>query len=478
MSKTRIGIIGLHQSGKSLLINCLIKRAISKVGSGCATTHVPVTYSYSEDEYAEYFDMYGSHIINPEDVAKHEDNESIDKINVYLDNSLLKAFTLVDLPGTGFNAKDNKTMARFLSELDFAILLATDVKEYTSSSSFYTNTLQLLQEHQIPYYFAINCINLTRWSPKNKQNIEIAKSDIELLQKYEPLSLGENIDYPLVNLMWYWCSQADPTDELYLKYYESVLSHFEQKGKKLSKQTLEDASNFHFIKGIFDHRNRLYLELKCDFRRELNRIKKEICPIGTIQAFAFESIPHGWLLCNGQGLKIVDYPELFNAIGVTFGGDGKTKFRVPDLRSKFVRGWDKRNRKFGSDQDDALQGHTHDFHLDAIKVESSGRHDHDLYWGEFYLRDPSIFSDNNHRQYISVRYVDRQQRLIGRIDTDYLQQDGSAFEGEHSHELKVDSSKKILGIPVESSYGSMHNKIDKETRPKNIALSYCIKAKH
>ncbi|MBR1467908.1 MAG: tail fiber protein [Bacteroidaceae bacterium] len=36
---------------------------------------------------------------------------------------------------------------------------------------------------------------------------------------------------------------------------------------------------------------------------------------------------------------------MYKVIGCTFGGEGTEEFKVPDLRSKFVRGWDKRTRK-------------------------------------------------------------------------------------------------------------------------------------
>ena len=478
MRKTKIGIIGLHQSGKSLLINCLLKRFVSKVGTGSATTHTAVSYSFSDDEYAECLDPDGWHTIEISDVIKYDNNDSIYKINVYLNNSLLKAFTLVDLPGTGYNTKDNTTMALALKELDFAILLATDVKELSNSSSFYANTLQLLQRYNLPYYFILNCTNITKWSPNNKQNVEVAKSDLDLLQIYEPLSLGEVDEYPLVNLIWYWCSIADDDDEIFLKYLDSIRNHFERIGKSWDRHNLEVESNFRLVRSIFEKGNRAYIELTRDFRKELIRLKDELCPIGTIQAFAFESIPQGWLLCNGQALKKEEYPELYSVIGVTFGEKGKTKFKIPDLRSKFVRGWDERNRKFGSDQEDALQGHSHVFHLDIIKMELDGQHDHDLYWGKFNVRDPSINSANNHEQLIPVPYANRQESRYGRIGSDFWTKDGSVIEGKHSHKILIDGDKELIGNPIDSNYSSMNNKVDTETRPKNIALSYCIKVKH
>jgi len=46
--------------------------------------------------------------------------------------------------------------------------------------------------------------------------------------------------------------------------------------------------------------------------------------------------PLGWLSCYGQAVSRVQYQELFEAIGTTFGpGDGQTTFNIPDLRATF-----------------------------------------------------------------------------------------------------------------------------------------------
>ena len=64
-------------------------------------------------------------------------------------------------------------------------------------------------------------------------------------------------------------------------------------------------------------------------------------PAGTISAFGGKTAPSGWLLCNGQLVNRADYPALFAAIGTTYGiGDGSTTFAIPDLRGRFVRGFD------------------------------------------------------------------------------------------------------------------------------------------
>jgi microcystin-dependent protein len=51
------------------------------------------------------------------------------------------------------------------------------------------------------------------------------------------------------------------------------------------------------------------------------------------------SVPSGWLFANGSNVSRTTYAALFDAIGTTYGaGDGTTTFTLPDLRGYFVRG--------------------------------------------------------------------------------------------------------------------------------------------
>ena len=64
-------------------------------------------------------------------------------------------------------------------------------------------------------------------------------------------------------------------------------------------------------------------------------------PAGIIVPFAgeVESIPAGWMLCDGSEVSRTDYANLYDAIGVCWGtGNGSTTFNLPDLRGMFLRG--------------------------------------------------------------------------------------------------------------------------------------------
>ena len=54
---------------------------------------------------------------------------------------------------------------------------------------------------------------------------------------------------------------------------------------------------------------------------------------------AVNTAPAGYLICDGRAVERNAYPELFDAIGATYGeGDGSTTFNLPDLMDKTVWG--------------------------------------------------------------------------------------------------------------------------------------------
>jgi microcystin-dependent protein len=53
--------------------------------------------------------------------------------------------------------------------------------------------------------------------------------------------------------------------------------------------------------------------------------------IGIIKLFGGNFAPRGYMLCQGQLLQIRGNEALFSILGVTYGGDGKTTFALPNL---------------------------------------------------------------------------------------------------------------------------------------------------
>ena len=56
--------------------------------------------------------------------------------------------------------------------------------------------------------------------------------------------------------------------------------------------------------------------------------------IGSIQLFAFEFTPEGWLPCHGQVFNTSVHEQLYSLIGFTYGGEGRSFYKIPDLRGK------------------------------------------------------------------------------------------------------------------------------------------------
>ncbi|MDE1476639.1 phage tail protein [Xenorhabdus bovienii] len=77
-------------------------------------------------------------------------------------------------------------------------------------------------------------------------------------------------------------------------------------------------------------------------------------PVGVPVPWPTEAPPDGWLICNGDSFDKAKYPKL--ALAYPSG-------KLPDLRGEFIRGWDGRRgidngRQILSEQTDALQNIT------------------------------------------------------------------------------------------------------------------------
>ena len=54
--------------------------------------------------------------------------------------------------------------------------------------------------------------------------------------------------------------------------------------------------------------------------------------IGEIAEFVGNYRPSNFLDCDGEELLIKDFTALFSIVNARYGGDGKTHFKLPDLR--------------------------------------------------------------------------------------------------------------------------------------------------
>lgn len=115
-----------------------------------------------------------------------------------------------------------------------------------------------------------------------------------------------------------------------------------------------------------------------DISKLVAAVKNALCPPGTIVAFGGNSLPNGWLWCDGTMYNRNDKADLFSAIGTSFGYGDSSNFAAPDFRGRFLRGKD---AGVGRDDDratrEAMQsgGATGDA-VGSVQNDSFKRHKH------------------------------------------------------------------------------------------------------
>lgn len=102
-------------------------------------------------------------------------------------------------------------------------------------------------------------------------------------------------------------------------------------------------------------------------------------PVGTMAAFPVNKIPPGFLELDGSVKSIAVYPDLAAFLGTAFnkGDEGGGNFRLPESRGEFLRGWDHgrgvdTGRVVGSWQDHAFQNHLHALRQTVTTATSTG----------------------------------------------------------------------------------------------------------
>ena len=94
-------------------------------------------------------------------------------------------------------------------------------------------------------------------------------------------------------------------------------------------------------------------------------------PTGSVFCLAVNTVPTGYVKCNGASYsRTGTYAALFAIIGTTYGGSGSS-FNVPDLRGEFVRGFDdSRGVDSGRDINDP-QGAQNDSHNHSVSITTN-----------------------------------------------------------------------------------------------------------
>ncbi|MCC8071042.1 MAG: phage tail protein [Bacteroidales bacterium] len=214
-----------------------------------------------------------------------------------------------------------------------------------------------------------------------------------------------------------------------------------------------------------------------EYQSLLAQLRADLVPVGAIFAFPSLKVPEGYLPCDGRELSKASYPELYATIGTVFGGTDKT-FCLPDLQGQFIRGYDASGdvdpeREFASQQEDAFQGHSHQFNPEGLSLKNDGGHNHALRWRDMSSRYGSsrgTYSVNQKLPASETYYNSFGDSRLG----EFIFENGTLSSGTHTHILSLGTIKPV-GQPDDSLHGRV--KVACETRPKNVALQFCMKVK-
>lgn len=170
----------------------------------------------------------------------------------------------------------------------------------------------------------------------------------------------------------------------------------------------------------------------------LQALASLVVPAGAVCSFAGTSAPDGWLVCDGAAVSRTTHAALFAQIGTAFGaGDGEATFNLPDLRNEFVRG-SSATRAVGSWEDWATGA-------PKAKSAEAGR----------LLKDGTTNADLSAYPNTALGFA----RITSATDPQSHSSVGASVQDLSDNEPDL----------VFVANG------DAETRPRNVALLYCIK---
>lgn len=205
---------------------------------------------------------------------------------------------------------------------------------------------------------------------------------------------------------------------------------------------------------------------------ELEQAVNATYQIGEVRMFATLTVPAKWIPCDGGEWPQADYPDLYAAIGDSFGAASADNFRVPDLMGRVPRGDYDPGTGGGSDSvsigssnmpahTHSSPSHTHSINHDhpSATTGTDGSHDHVLQ-----TRNDETMGQNTNRVVAA-----------GGIDGVY---DGRGFiqhDGSHNHSFNVPSYSGTSGS-AGGTTGSAGSGTPLDVTPAHTLLLFAIYA--
>ena len=160
-------------------------------------------------------------------------------------------------------------------------------------------------------------------------------------------------------------------------------------------------------------------------------------PVGVPVPWPSATPPTGWLKCNGAAFSAEEYPELAKAYPAN---------KLPDLRGEFIRGWDDgrgvdSGRTLLTNQEHAVISHNHGIPTKVGAVTNIP------YGIEQVISDETIFSS---AKTVGVDYWSNSERVF-------------------TYTTGGRNGAESVSSPDASS-------LIKETRPRNLAFAYIVRA--
>mgnify|MGYP002558233212 CR=1 FL=1 len=303
---------------------------------------------------------------------------------------------------------------------------------------------------------------------KEKLNNIESNAQVNLIEKIQKNGIDIDIINKMVNLILtkndVGLDNVDNTSDIDKPLSNAVITELAKKLDKTSKATSTEA-----IAGT----NNTKYTTPCSVKSAIDKALEgytpsgggsggDTLPIGAILPFSSDTIPNGWLLCDGSVIEQEDYPELFEVLAGNYGIISREEIRLPDLRGKVTVGKDSTDTDFntlgktGGEKTHTLTvsempKHSHNFQFDQTEgsnvtaVKTGVNNAYAKATSETGGNQPH----NNLQPYLVTNYIIKAKNTVV-VKGDVIQENGTASE-TNVYSAKAIDNKLKTSVKVEES---------------------------